>query len=274
MKLKFWGTRGSIPTPLPTHMKYGGDTSCVELLGDDGTRIIFDAGTGLRRLGLNLLKNPPADKQVTICLSHTHWDHIQGFPFFLPIYNPEYRFKIYAPMRADAKMEMRLHVQMSDLFFPVNLKQLEDRMQFISIVEEEFKVGSLTVLPRNLFHPMGCFGYRVTDPRGKVVVYMTDNEHVPGEPPTEDTRILAENADVLIWDAHFTDEEFPKYKGWGHSTWEEGVRVSKALNVKKLVLFHHDPNHDDAFIDKVVADAEKAFPGGVVPATRDLEIEV
>jgi phosphoribosyl 1,2-cyclic phosphodiesterase len=271
MKLKFWGTRGSIPTPQPDRMKYGGDTPCIELRTSTGKMIILDAGTGIRRLGLELLKNKADHRDVTILLSHTHWDHIQGFPFFLPIYDKSFSFKIYGPLRMDSKLEMRLQVQMSDLFFPVNLSALEETMEFIEIIEDPFEVQGVKVCPRHLAHPLGCFGYRIVD-GDKVVVYATDNEHVPGE-ISEDIRILARDADVLIYDAHFTDAEFNRYKGWGHSTWEQGVRVCKALNVKKLVLFHHDPNHDDAFLDNVLAEAQQLFPN-TISATRDLEIEV
>ena len=271
MKLKFWGTRGSIPTPQPDRMKYGGDTPCVELTTSKGNMIILDAGTGIRRLGLELLKNKPANRNITILLSHTHWDHIQGFPFFLPIYDKSFRFKIFGPLRMDSKLEIRLQVQMSDLFFPVNLSALEETMEFIEIVEDPFMIDGVKVAPRHLYHPLGCFGYRITD-GDKSVVYATDNEHIPGE-ISEDMQVLARDADVLIYDAHFTDGEFPKYKGWGHSTWQQGVRVSQALGVKKLILFHHDPNHDDAFIDQVVEEAQKIFPN-TQAATRDLEIEV
>ena len=271
MKLKFWGTRGSIPTPQPDRMKYGGDTPCVELRTADDRMIILDAGTGIRRLGLELLKNPPASKEITILLSHTHWDHIQGFPFFLPIYNKNFRFKIYGPMRLDQKLEFRLHVQMSDLFFPVNLSALEETMEFKEIVEDAFHIDNVKITPRHLHHPLGCFGYRIDDGQ-KSIVYATDNEHTPGE-IDEDMKFLARDADALIYDAHFTDAEFPKYKGWGHSTWEQGVRTAQALNVKQLILFHHDPNHDDAFIDKIVAEAQALFPN-TIAATRDLEVEI
>jgi len=271
MKIKFWGTRGSIPTPLPTHMKYGGDTSCVEVQTRSGERIIFDAGTGIRRLGNKLMANP-GKEEITIFLSHTHWDHIQGFPFFLPIYNKNFKFKIYGPLRADQKMEMRLHVQMSDLFFPVNLKYLEETMEFIPIVEDPITIGDVTILPHALNHPMGSFGYRVTDSDGKVFVYATDNEHVPEGDSSEIER-LVHDADALVWDSHFTDAEFPKFRGWGHSTWEEGCRVASTFNVKNLILFHHDPNKDDAQIDGIVEQAQKMFPGAI-PAIRDFEFEI
>jgi phosphoribosyl 1,2-cyclic phosphodiesterase len=271
MKLKFWGTRGSIPTPLPDRMKYGGDTPCVELRTDDGRMVILDAGTGIRRLGLELLKNKPVDRNITILLSHTHWDHIQGFPFFLPIYDKSFRFKIYGPLRLDSKMEFRLHVQMSDLFFPVNLSAIEETMEFKEIVEDPFTANGIKITPRNLKHPLGCFGYRIED-GGKSIVYATDNEHTEGE-IDPDMKFLAQDVDALIYDAHFTDAEFPKYKGWGHSTWEQGVRTAKALNVKKLILFHHDPNHDDAFIDRIVEEAQAQFPN-TIAATRDLEVEI
>ena len=271
MKLKFWGTRGSIPTPQPDRMKYGGETPCVEVRTSRGDIIILDAGTGIRRLGLELMRNKPVNRELTILLSHTHWDHIQGFPFFIPIYDKSFRLNIFGPLRMNSKLEMRLQVQMSDLFFPVNLSALEETMRFVEIVEDPFEVAGVKILPRNLTHPLGCFGYRLCD-GDKTLVYATDTEHVPGQ-IAEDLEILARDADLLIYDAHFTDGEFPKYRGWGHSTWEQGVRLCEALNVKRLVLFHHDPNHDDAFLDDVAQEAAKAFPGTIV-ATRDLELEV
>ncbi|MBI4860457.1 MAG: MBL fold metallo-hydrolase [Candidatus Riflebacteria bacterium] len=271
MKLKFWGTRGSIPTPQPDRMKYGGDTPCVELRSSRGDVIILDAGTGIRRLGQELMKNKPDNREITILLSHTHWDHIQGFPFFIPIYDRSFRFKIIGPLRMNSKMEMRLQVQMSDLFFPVNLSALEETMQFIEIVEDPFLAGSVKIAPRNLCHPLGCFGYRITEGNTSVV-YATDTEHTPGV-ISEDLAYLGRDADLLIYDAHFTDSEFPKFVGWGHSTWQEGVRLCKALNIKKLILFHHDPNHDDAFLDQVVEEAQEQFPN-TIPACRDLELEI
>jgi len=272
MKLKFWGTRGSIPTPYPNWMKYGGDTPCIELRTSRDQLVILDAGTGIRRLGLELMRNKPANREISILLSHTHWDHIQGFPFFIPIYDKSFRLKIYGPLRMNSKLEMRLQVQMSDLFFPVDLSTLEETMRFVEIVEDPFEVAGLKVYPRNLSHPLGCFGYRIVDVDNKVVVYATDTEHVPGQ-ISDDLDILARDADLLIYDAHFTDSEFPKYIGWGHSTWQHGVRLCKALNVKKLVLFHHDPSHDDAFLDRVAEEAKTILPGTIV-ASRDLDLEI
>jgi phosphoribosyl 1,2-cyclic phosphodiesterase len=271
MKLKFWGTRGSIPTPQPDRLKYGGDTPCVELRTSLGNVVILDAGTGIRRLGLELMKNKPENREISILLSHTHWDHIQGFPFFVPIYDKSFRLNIFGPLRMNSKLEMRLQVQMSDLFFPVNLSTLEETMRFVEIVEDPFEMAGLKVSPRNLCHPLGCFGYRIVD-GDKVLVYATDTEHVPGH-LSEDLALLARDADLLIYDAHFTDSEFPKYVGWGHSTWQEGVRLCKALNVKRLVLFHHDPNHDDAFLDWVAEESRSIFPQTIV-ASRDLELEI
>lgn len=271
MKIKFWGTRGSIATPLPEMMRYGGDTSCVEVITSEGEEIILDAGTGIRQLSKKFHQGKPHIKGATMFLSHLHWDHIQGFPFFTPIYDPHFTFKIYGPMRVDVSLEHRLKRQMSDLFFPVVIEEVSSTLEFESIVEEPVRVGSTVVHPRYQNHPQGSYGYRIVD-SGKVLSYCTDNEH-PWEEVSEDMKFLAGNSDLLIFDAQYTPEEYETKKGWGHSTWVNAVRIAKVCNVKKLVLFHHDPEHDDAFIDDILAKAQAEFPS-TIAAARDLEIDL
>ena len=176
MKIKFWGTRGSIPVAEPEMMKYGGNTSCVEVRLKSGELIIFDAGTGIRRLGLSLLKDETFDKKGHIFISHCHWDHIQGFPFFAPAFLPQYTWNIYGQFKLDGRLEDLLRWQMEHLYFPVSLSQLGSTMKFVEIIEEEFNIGSAKIMARHLNHPQGNMGFRVEDKDG-VFVYCTDTEH-------------------------------------------------------------------------------------------------
>ena len=272
MRLKFWGTRGSIPTPQPEAMKYGGETPCLEVWTDDDQLIILDGGTGIRRCGLNLMKSRPDITGGSIFLSHLHWDHIQGLPFFPPLYHPKYTFTIYGPIRIDQDLEHRLGKQMSELFFPVTLEQVQDNIRFEGIVEDPVQLGDVKVIPRYLNHPEGVFGYRVEE-GDKSIVYAPDVEQPPNEAISDDIRLLVQGVDVLVFDSMYTPEEYDSHKGWGHSTWETACEIAIELNVKKLVLFHHEPNHSDDFIDEVVEKARKVFPN-TIAASRDLVLEV
>lgn len=272
MKLKFWGTRGSIPTPQPEAMKYGGETPCVEVWTDEKRAVILDGGTGIRRCGINLIKSRPEITEGVILLSHLHWDHIQGLPFFPPLHNPNYKFTIYGPIRIDQDLEHRLGKQMSELFFPVTLEQVQDNVHFEGIVEDPLEIGNLRVQPRYLNHPEGVFGYRVEE-NGKSFVYAPDVEQSPDEAISEDIQYLVQGVDVLIFDSMYTPKEYESHRGWGHSTWETACEIAKNFDVKQLVLFHHEPNHSDDFIDQVVKEARKIFPN-TIAASRDLLLEV
>lgn len=272
MKVKFWGTRGSIPVPQPEAMRYGGETPCVEVRTASGAVLFFDGGTGIRRAGLNLLRTAPELTEGTIFLSHLHWDHIQGLPFFPPLHIPRYRYTVYGPIRIDQDLEHRLGKQMSELFFPVTLAQVQDHVRFEGIVEEPITLGPTVVTPRHLDHPEGVFGYRIED-GGRVLVYASDVEQPPDAPLSEDIRILAQDADVLIFDAQYTPDEYESHRGWGHSTWKTATEVARELGVGKLVLFHHEPNHSDDQIDAIVEAARAEFPN-TVAASRDMELEV
>ena len=270
MKLKFWGTRGSIPTPQPDAMKYGGDTPCVEVWTNDDKLILFDGGTGIRRCGLNLLKTRPDILEGHIFLSHLHWDHIQGLPFFVPLYNPKYTFSIYGPIRVDQDLEHRLSRQMSELFFPVTLEQIQDNIIFQGLVEEPVDLGGTIVTPRYINHPEGAFGYRL-ESGGKSIVFAPDCEQPPDAPLSDDLKVLVHGADILIFDSMYTPEEYEAHRGWGHSTWKTACEIARDNDVKQLVLYHHAPDHTDDMLDKVVEEAKKVFPN-TIGATRDLEI--
>lgn len=260
--VRFWGVRGSIACPSPTHIEFGGNTSCLEVCVD-GHRLVLDAGTGVKDLGQSFLKHQV--REATMLLTHTHWDHINGFPFFAPAFAPGHRFRIMAGHLSEAGgIERVLAGQMARPTFPVPLSALQAELSF-----EDFRAGEavdvgdfVKVTTAPLQHPDGATGYRI-EAHGKSFVYVTDTEHVPGEP---DERILSliADADLVAYDSTYTDEEFPKHVGWGHSTWQEGVRLAERAGVKRLAIFHHDPYHDDAFMRGVEAQAADTWDGAFV----------
>lgn len=223
----------------------------------------MDAGTGIRELG-NLYLSSELRK-ATILLTHTHWDHINGFPFFKPAFLPKYHFRILAGHLANAEgIRAAMAGQMAQPMFPVPLEAMCGDLQF-----EDFQAGDrfaldggITVRTTQLNHPDGATGYRL-EYRGKSLCYVTDTEHVPGE-PDQNVLGLIEGADVVIYDSTYTDDEFPQRVGWGHSTWQEGIRVCRQANVKRLIIFHHDPDHDDAFMRKVEAQARESWSEATV----------
>jgi phosphoribosyl 1,2-cyclic phosphodiesterase len=270
-KVKFWGVRGSIACPSPRHIAFGGNTSCIEV-SVSGNRIILDAGTGIRNLGHWFQR-----KQVNhakILLSHTHWDHINGFPFFSPAFNAAKHFHVMAGHLAEhGGVQKVISGQMSQPMFPVPLEFMGAKMEF-----EDFTAGDTfspypgtTVATAPLNHPNGATGYRI-EHMGKSLCYVTDTEHVIGKP---DQTILGliEGADLVIYDSTYTDKEFPKRIGWGHSTWEEGVRLCKAANAKSLAIFHHDPDHEDMFMERVEAAARLMWDHAMV-ARENMRINI
>ncbi len=258
---KVLGVRGSIACPTANHLAFGGNTSCIEVSAG-GTKIILDAGTGIRNLGTWFMRKDV--KHATILMSHTHWDHINGFPFFVPAFDAGYSFHVMAGHLADDEgIREVLDGQMAQPMFPVPIEAMQGEMTY-----QDFRAGESFTLPADsrisiktapLNHPNGATGYRV-DFDGRAICYVTDTEHKPGEP---DSRILdlIEGADIVVYDSTYTDEEFPRYRNWGHSTWQEGARLCDLAGARQLVIFHHDPGHDDGFMDDVAAAAEAARPG-------------
>jgi phosphoribosyl 1,2-cyclic phosphodiesterase len=253
-------------------MRYGGNTSCVEVRANDD-RIIFDAGTGLRGLGESLLKTHV--RRATLLLSHTHWDHIDGFPFFAPIYEKKFSLAVLSGHLGPQEGGIRsvIDKQMSNPYFPVPIERLEASLTLMDFqAGDRFNLSSNIILQTApLRHPGKGTGYRLTC-RGKSVCYVTDTEHVPGR---LDPNILGliEGADLVIYDTTYTDDEFSKKLGWGHSTWQEGVRLAQAGRVKRLVLFHHDPAHEDDFMDRLEVTAQQAWRGCLV-AREGMTLEV
>jgi phosphoribosyl 1,2-cyclic phosphodiesterase len=273
-QIKFWGVRGSIPCPGERTVRYGGNTSCVEMQVA-GERLIFDAGTGLRILGESLMSQMPV--RAHLFFTHSHWDHIQGFPFFTPAFIAGNRFNIYAmPSPNGATMKQRLHDQMLHPNFPVPLQIMQANLEFYDIeIGEALQLGEITVETARLNHPGEAVGYRVNW-GGHSACYITDTEHFPDR-LDENVLWLSREADVLVIDTTYTDDEYYDEKfskvGWGHSTWQEAVKIAKAAKVKQLVLFHHDPSHDDDFLDRLAKEVAIAFPNSIL-AKEGLSIQL
>jgi phosphoribosyl 1,2-cyclic phosphodiesterase len=265
MWIRFWGTRGSLPKPGQSTLRYGGNTSCVEIRTDDGTLIVLDSGTGARDLGLALTSHEPQPLRGHLLFSHTHWDHIQGFPFFTPVFQEGNSFDIYAPHGIIQSLADTLRGQMQRPYFPITVDDLAAEIRCHDLTEDTFHVGPAHVRTRFLNHPALTLGYRI-EVDGAVLVYATDHEPhgrdraVPESSvwrPThlEDQRHadLLEGADLVIHDAQYTAHEYANKASWGHSTVEYVVDMAMQARVKRLALYHHDPERDDAELDGVVA---------------------
>ncbi|MCA3260681.1 MAG: MBL fold metallo-hydrolase [Telmatospirillum sp.] len=263
LAVTFWGVRGSIACPGPATVRYGGNTPCLEVHAN-GRHLIFDAGTGLLPLGRAIAA------RAELCetdwyFTHSHFDHIQGIPFFDPLYNPRNRFRMWAGHLApETSLRAVLSTMMQAPLFPIPLEIFTADVSF-----NDFKIGDtlrpgpgIVIKTAPLNHPNRATGYRI-EAAGKSLCYVTDTEHVPGKPDANILRLI-DGADLVIYDSTYTDAEFPSHVGWGHSTWQEGVRLATQANVKRLAIFHHDPSHDDNFMDKVAAEAEAMRPGTIV----------
>ena len=260
-KLSFWGVRGSTPTVDQETWRYGGNTPCLEIETSQGSRFILDCGTGLRMLGKHWAGNA-GPIEAHIFVTHYHWDHIQGIPFFTPFYCPENRFHFYSfrsEFLGTDSLQRVFEAQMASPYFPVNLNAMSAAREFTEMAGGDSRmVGDTRVITRWLNHPQGCLGFRFETPAG-TIVYATDNE--AGEPEFDRSlRELAAGADILVNDAQFTPEQLAAgRKGWGHSSWLEGVRLAKDAGVRKLVLFHHDPDSSDKTVDAILRDARAQF---------------
>jgi phosphoribosyl 1,2-cyclic phosphodiesterase/CheY-like chemotaxis protein len=259
MRLTFWGTRGSLPKPGPKTLRYGGNTSCVQLVSDSGTLMILDCGTGAHALGQQLLEAPPARGHILV--SHTHWDHIQGLPFFKPLFVPGNELDIYGPTGFGESLKEALAGQMQYAYFPVSLDALAAQVRFHDLVEGSFEVGDVLVRTRYLNHTALTLGYRL-EVDGVSVVYACDHEPHSKKLATGQGEIggqdrahaeFLRDADLVIHDAQYTVSEYPSKAGWGHSTAEYAVRLCRAVGVKRLALTHHDPMREDEDIDRLMS---------------------
>jgi phosphoribosyl 1,2-cyclic phosphodiesterase/CheY-like chemotaxis protein len=285
VRLKFWGVRGSIATPGLGTVFYGGNTSCVEIRAD-GELIVLDAGTGIRLLGLSLAQEFKAQPlSLTLLLTHTHWDHIQGFPFFVPAYNPINTVRILGYEGARQGLAATLGAQMESPYFPVGMKELPGNLTIEELRDMEFTIGKVRVQSMFVNHPGICVGYRLSTSAGSVV-YIPDNEpfhRMRSKPAHADPGALEfaqqqdakfvdfiRDADVLIMDAQYDCAEYESHVGWGHACVDDAVELATRGRVRQLFLFHHDPLHDDERISRLLAHARQlAGPGTHVEAARE-----
>ncbi len=257
MEIKFWGTRGSIPAPGPSTLEFGGNTTCVEVLLDSGRRLIIDGGTGLRLLGKHLLEDP-APIKIHLLLTHGHWDHLLGIPFFLPIYQETTEILVDGWPPAFQAMTRVFDSNLGDGFFPVAFENLKARIDFLNRLSHgPLEVDGVSIDAIHTNHPQGGFGFRFRE-GDHSMVFITDNEL-----GTDQGRRLPEFAefardcDLLIHDAQFLPSELPEHQGWGHSTYAEAVNLAQMAGARSLILTHHDPGRSDAGVEKILFEARK-----------------
>jgi len=288
LTLTFWGTRGSIPTPGPSTVRYGGNTPCVELRTSDGWLIILDAGTGIRELGRALLERGNGQPiSGDIFLTHAHWDHIQGIPFFAPLFRKGNRFTIWGSRSLPTSIGRVVRDQMSPVVFPVSFEELQARIEFQELAEERRSVHGYEVSAFAVRHPGGALGYRFStgNADGRALVYVSDNELstearydvAPGW--REKLVEFVRGASVLVHDTMYTSSEYGSFVGWGHSTYDQAVELALDADVERLVLFHHRPERSDDEVDRWVerCRALVAKRGGtldVVAAAEGMSLEV
>lgn len=260
-RLSFWGVRGSTPTVDPATWRYGGNTPCLELTAPDGTQLILDCGTGLRVLG-SRWSAPERNSETHIFVTHYHWDHIQGIPFFAPLYAENNQFHFYSFRSKHLgrnSLQQVFETQMAMPYFPVDMSAMAAKKRFMEVGGgDSFTIGENKITARYLNHPQGCLGYRIETPGG-IIAYATDNE--PGDAKLDaELLALAADADIFINDAQYAPEQLAATrKGWGHSSWRDGVNVARHAGAKTLVLFHHDPDSTDRIIDGLLRQARDDF---------------
>ena len=273
MKIRLWGVRGSLASPGPATVRYGGNTACVEVRGDDGTLLILDAGTGIRELGETI---PHDTRRLDLLLTHLHMDHIQGLGFFEPFHRPEMQVHIWGPPSTTLDLRTRLTRYLSPPLFPVRLRDMGAQMSFHDVPADPFSVGSFEIRGALVTHPGATVGYRITE-NGSAVAYLPDHEPALGSPdfpvaPAWTSGYdLAAGADVLIHDSQYTEAEYPDHVGWGHSSIPQALAFARIAGVEQLVTFHHDPDRTDDEIDRILAEARDGQPFDVVAGAEGLE---
>jgi phosphoribosyl 1,2-cyclic phosphodiesterase len=269
VKVTFWGTRGSIATPGPETVGYGGDTACVAIEGDDpGHLIVLDAGTGIRRLGTQV---PAAVRRIDLFLSHLHLDHLVGLGFFAPLFRGDVAVTLWAPPTGTPLLD-RLGRYLSPPLFPVRLRDLSAELTLRDAVEEPVTCGAFTVSAAPVIHPDTAVGYRI-EARGRVLAYVPDHEPAlspdfPSLPSWTSGAAIAAGADLLIHDAQYGPDEYPDHVGWGHSSTTHAVAFAELVGARTLALFHHDPSHDDAAVEALARAAAAIAHGPRVVAAR------
>jgi phosphoribosyl 1,2-cyclic phosphodiesterase len=263
LSVQFWGTRGSIPSPGPKTVRYGGNTPCVEVRTSSGWLIVLDAGTGIRELGRSLIERANgAPIRGDIFLTHVHWDHIQGMPFFGPLFQRGNQFTIWGSKSLEPTLDRVVRSQMSPVVFPVAFEQLDATIDFCELAEGPRTANGYEVRAFEVRHPGGALGYRFAEGGNgsPALVYISDNELGTGatyDRRTNWRRALVEfvrGARMLVHDSTYTAEEYERHRGWGHSTYEEAVELALDAGVETLVLFHHKPERTDDEVDQRAAD--------------------
>ncbi len=270
--MTIWGTRGSVASPGAETARYGGNTACVEVRGADGTVLVLDAGTGVRRLGARACESL---RRIDLLLSHLHMDHIQGLGFFAPLYNADVEVHIWGPASTTMTLQKRLTRYLSAPFFPVHLRDLNCRLMLHEVPRGDFAIGEFRITSALVCHPGPTVGYRIASPTG-TLTYLPDHEpalgvrQFPGSAEWTSGYALAAGVDLLIHDAQYTVDEYAERVGWGHSSAEDAVRFATLSGARRLLAFHHDPAHSDDDIDRLLADAiTRAQPAMPVTAAAE-----
>lgn len=269
MQVFFWGTRGSLPMNTPSHRLFGGNTSCVSVTAGNA-QILLDAGSGLIHAGADFMAGEP--REIDICFSHFHSDHICGLPFFKPFFDPSFTIRLHSFGINEATLHDAVDSYLSRPIFPITLNDFQADVQFVHHDENEaVSLGDIMVTSMPIPHPGGAHALKTTAGE-KTFVYATDTEHTPGQ-PNDELIAFMRHADMAIYDCTFEDDEFEARRGWGHSTWQEGIRLAKAAEVKKFGIFHHEPERDDDKLLAIEAQAQAELPTSLV--TRDfMQIDI
>ena len=280
MKARIWGCRGSLAAPGPETARYGGNTSCVEVRPADGSVLILDAGTGIRSLG-NALAVDHAPGPVHVLLTHLHMDHLHGLAFFAPLWSEDTELHVYGPTHPTRSLSERVANYLSEPLFPIHLSDVPSQPQFHEVHDEEFDIGTTRVIAMPVSHAGPTVGYRI-EADGYSLAYISDHEPARGvdittlSPEWISGFPLCENADVLIHDSQYTEEEYPSHIGWGHSAIDHVVHLGNAAKARQLVLYHHDPGHSDAALEAMHARACELWEGDTLPvlAYEGLELSL
>ena len=272
MNVKFYGTRGSIPVCDREFLEFGGNTTSIKITRDNGRISILDAGSGIRNLGKDLIEDGVQQNELFIGFSHFHWDHIQGFPFFAPAYNPSMIINILAmgKDRTIADLEEIFQIQMKSEYFPVPLEGMGATFNFLKLDNNVWETNDMIVRVIKQNHPGDSYGYRLED-NNKCVVVCTDIEH--GKSVLPEIVEFCKNADLLVHEAQYTKEELDSHRGWGHSSYDQALEVAERAGVNNLVITHHDPEHDDTFLKKMESKCQERFSNCVL-AREKMEIAI
>jgi len=278
VEVALWGTRGSLASPGPETVRYGGNTSCVEVRDGRGTVLALDAGTGIRRLGDTLVRE---QGRVDVLLTHLHMDHIQGLGFFGPLYQEGREVHIWGPQSPTLPIKERLARYLSPPLFPVRLRDLPCKLTLHDVPLGEFRIGGLRITAQLVCHPGPTVGYRISE-NGTSMTYLPDHEPALGWPSFPGPRewmsglTLAQDVDLLIHDTQYTDEEYETHVGWGHSSFEQALTFAAEARVDRLMTFHHDPEHSDAQLDRMIKSAQHSPRRGfdVIAGTEGLRLTI